>query len=170
MYVSDYVVVGICLVVLCFEILWSDRFETNRTWALVLGPQVLFVSKRSDQNWRSDFDPWHIWFFVTLPFSGLWPHFGYGAFYPKNHFFGKFKCRDGPVHYSNPQGRHGTQLFEGVQLTCGNTHFCQESSKCHNYALFVGQIFKNALRIILGFGSNGPHSNKNSDSNVSLQI
>ena len=34
---------------------WSDRFETNRTWALILGVHLLFVSKRSDQNWRSDF-------------------------------------------------------------------------------------------------------------------
>ena len=25
---------------------WSDRFETNRTWALILGLHVLFVSKR----------------------------------------------------------------------------------------------------------------------------
>ena len=35
---------------------WSDRFETNRTWAPILGLHVLFVSKRSDQNWRNDFD------------------------------------------------------------------------------------------------------------------
>ena len=46
----------------------------------------------------------------------------------------------------------GTQLFEGAHLTGGNTRFCRESSKCHNYALFVGQIIKYALRIILGFG------------------
>ena len=50
---------------------WCDRFETNKTWAPTLGPQVLFVSKRSDQNWRSDFDPWHLWFFVT-PMTPLW--------------------------------------------------------------------------------------------------
>ena len=29
---------------------WSDRFETNRTWAPILGLHVLFVSKQSDQN------------------------------------------------------------------------------------------------------------------------
>ena len=63
-----------------------------------------------------------------------------------------------------------TQLFEGTYLTGGNTRFCGESSKCRNYALFVGQIIKYALRIILGFGSNGPLSNKNYESNVPLQI
>ena len=46
-----------------------------------------------------------------------------------------------------------TQLFEGAHLTGG---FCRESSKCRNYALFVGQIIKYALPIILGFGSNVP--------------
>ena len=50
----------------------------------------------------------------------------------------------------------GTQLFEGAHLTSGNTRFCRESSKCRNYAFFVGQIIKYAQRIILGFGSNGP--------------
>ena len=64
----------------------------------------------------------------------------------------------------------GTQLFEGANLTGGNTRFCHESSKCRNYALFVGQLINYALRIIFGFGSNGPHSNKNSDSNVPLLI
>ena len=64
----------------------------------------------------------------------------------------------------------GTQLFEGALLTSDYTHFCRESSKCRNYALFVGQIIKYALQIVLGFGSNGPPSNKNSDSNVTLQI
>ena len=49
----------------------------------------------------------------------------------------------------------GTQLFEGAHLTGGNTHFCRESSKCRNYALFVGQIIKYALQNILGFDSNG---------------
>ena len=63
-----------------------------------------------------------------------------------------------------------TQLFEGAHLTGGNTHFCRESSKCPNLALFVGQIIKYALRIILGFGSNGHPSNKNSYSNMPLQI
>ena len=63
----------------------------------------------------------------------------------------------------------GTQLFEGAHLTGGNTRFCRESSKCRNYALFVGQIIKYTLRIILGFGSNRPPSIKNSDSNVPLQ-
>ena len=46
----------------------------------------------------------------------------------------------------------GTQLFEGAHLTGGTMRFCRESSKCRNYALFVGQIIKYALRIILGFG------------------
>ena len=64
----------------------------------------------------------------------------------------------------------GTQLFEGAHLTGGTMRFCRESSKCRNYALFVGQIIKYALQIILGFGSNGPPSNKNPDSNVPLQI
>ena len=54
----------------------------------------------------------------------------------------------------------GTQLFEGAHLTGGNTRYCCESSKCRNNALFVGQIIKYALRMILGFGSNGPPSNK----------
>ena len=57
-------------------------------------------------------------------------------------------------------------MFEGAHLTSGNTRFCHESSKCRNDAFFVGQIIKHALRIILGFGSNGHPSNKNSDSNV----
>ena len=64
----------------------------------------------------------------------------------------------------------GTQLFEGAHLTSGNTRFCRESSKRHNYALFVGQIIKYALQIILGFGSNVPFSNKESDSNVPLHF
>ena len=34
----------------------------------------------------------------------------------------------------------GKQLFEGAHLTDGNTRFCRKSSKCRNYALFVGQI------------------------------
>ena len=50
----------------------------------------------------------------------------------------------------------GKQLFEGAHLTGGNSRFCRKSSKCRNYALFVGQIIKYALRIILGFGSKGP--------------
>ena len=62
----------------------------------------------------------------------------------------------------------GTQLFERAHLTGGNTRFCRESSKCRNYALFVGQIIKYALPIILGFGSNRPPCNKNSDVNVPL--
>ena len=76
------------------------------------------------------------------------------------------------VLYSHRHGGHGdgTQLFEGAHLTCGNTHFCRKSSKWRNYALFVGQIIKYVIWIILGFGSNGPPSNKNSDSNVPLQI
>ena len=32
---------------------WSDCFET---WTPILGLQVLFDSKQSDQNWLSDFD------------------------------------------------------------------------------------------------------------------
>ena len=39
----------------------------------------------------------------------------------------------------------GTQLFEGAHLTGGNTRFSCESSKCRNYALFVGQSIKYAL-------------------------
>ena len=35
---------------------WSNRLETNRTWSPNIRVHVLFVSKRSDQNWRSDFD------------------------------------------------------------------------------------------------------------------
>ena len=31
----------------------SNRFETNRTWAPILGLHVLFVSKRSDQKYKS---------------------------------------------------------------------------------------------------------------------
>ena len=54
---------------------WSDRFETNRTWGLILGLHVLFVSKRSDQKYKSVSFLWHLWFFVTLPVFGLWPHF-----------------------------------------------------------------------------------------------
>ena len=53
----------------CFEICWkqiqceqkltllyfsSDRFETNRTWALILGLHVLYVSKRLDQKDKRD--------------------------------------------------------------------------------------------------------------------
>ena len=57
----------------------------------------------------------------------------------------------------------GTQLIEGAHLTSGNMRFCRESSKCRNYALFVGQIIKYVLRIILGFGSNEPPSNKNGE-------
>ena len=64
----------------------------------------------------------------------------------------------------------GKQLFEGAHLTGGNSRFCRKSSKCRNYALFVGQIIKYALQIILGFGSKGPPWNKNYDSNVPLQI
>ena len=64
----------------------------------------------------------------------------------------------------------GTQMSEGAHLTSGNTRFCRESSKCRNYALFVGQIIKYAQQIILGLGLNRPPSNKNSDSNVPLQI
>ena len=64
----------------------------------------------------------------------------------------------------------GTQLFEGAHLTVDNMCFCRESGKCRNYALFVGQIIKYALQIILGFGSNVPFSNKESDSNVPLQF
>ena len=61
----------------------------------------------------------------------------------------------------------GPQLFEGAHLTGGNTRFCSESSKCHNYLLFVGQNIKYARRIIFGFGSNVPPSNQESGSNVS---
>ena len=64
----------------------------------------------------------------------------------------------------------GTQPFEGAHLTGGNTRFCRKSSKFRNYALFVGQIIKYALQIILEFGSNGPPSNKNSDLNMLHQI
>ena len=32
---------------------WSDCFETNRTWAPILGLHVLFVSKQSDQKYIS---------------------------------------------------------------------------------------------------------------------
>ena len=48
----------------------------------------------------------------------------------------------------------GTQLFE-AHLTGGSPRFCRTTSKCRNYALFVGQIIKYGLQIILGFGSNG---------------
>ena len=51
---------------------WSDRFETNWTWALILGPHVLFVSKRSDQKYKSVNFSLHLWFFVTLQVFGLW--------------------------------------------------------------------------------------------------
>ena len=34
----------------------SVRFETKRTQSPNIGAHVLFVSKRSDQNWRSDYD------------------------------------------------------------------------------------------------------------------
>ena len=64
----------------------------------------------------------------------------------------------------------GTQLFEGAHLTGGNMRFCHESSKCRIYTFFVGQIIKDVLLIILGFGSNGPPSNKNCDSNVPFQF
>ena len=37
--------------------LWSDRFEMNRTWSPSVRAHVLFISKRSDQNLDSDFDP-----------------------------------------------------------------------------------------------------------------
>ena len=36
---------------------WSNRLETNRTWEHHIGVHVLFVSKWSDENWRSDLDP-----------------------------------------------------------------------------------------------------------------
>ena len=53
----------------------------------------------------------------------------------------------------------------------GTFDFCRNSSKCYNYAPFVSEIIKYVLiRIILGFGSNLPPSNKKSDSNVPLQI
>ena len=39
----------------------------------------------------------------------------------------------------------GTQMSEGAHLTSGSTRFCRESSKCRNYALFVGQSIKYAL-------------------------
>ena len=45
--------------------------------------------------------------------------------------------------------------MSGAHLTGGNTRFCRMSTKFRNYALFVGQIIKYGLRIILGFGSNG---------------
>ena len=51
---------------------WSHRFETNRTWALTLGLHVLFVSKRSDQKYKSVNFSLHLWFFVTLQVFGLW--------------------------------------------------------------------------------------------------
>ena len=35
----------------------SDRFETNRAWGPNIRVYVLFVSKRSDENWLSDYDP-----------------------------------------------------------------------------------------------------------------
>ena len=61
-----------------------------------------------------------------------------------------------PVHYSYLHGRHGGgHTAEGAHLTSGNTRFCRKSTKCRNYALFVGQIIKYGLQIILGFGSNG---------------
>ena len=34
---------------------WSNRFKANRTLPPIMGLHVLFVSKRSDHNWRSDF-------------------------------------------------------------------------------------------------------------------
>ena len=58
-----------------------------------------------------------------------------------------------PVHYSYLHGRHGGgQTAEAAHLTGGNKRFCCKSTKCRNYALFVGQIIKYALRIILGLG------------------
>ena len=30
----------------------------------------------------------------------------------------------------------GTQLFEGAHLTGAHTHFCRNSGKCRDYALF----------------------------------
>ena len=67
-----------------------------------------------------------------------------------------------PVQYSYRHGRHGggTQLFEGAHLTGGNKRFCHESSKCRDYVLFVGQIIKYALWIIIGFGPMGPLQTK----------
>ena len=54
---------------------WSAHLETNRTWTPILGLFVLFVSKQSNENWRSDFDLSHLWLFVTRPLFRLWPNF-----------------------------------------------------------------------------------------------
>ena len=51
---------------------WSNPFETNRTWSPILGLHVLFVSKRSDQKYKSVNFSLHLWFFVTLQVFGLW--------------------------------------------------------------------------------------------------
>ena len=65
-----------------------------------------------------------------------------------------------------PPWRGAHSCLRGQILTSGYTRFCCESSNCRNFALFVGQIIKYARQIILRFGSNGPSSNKNSDSNL----
>ena len=44
---------------------WSDRLETNRTWSPNIGAYVLFVSKWTDKNWRSDFDLQHFIYDAT---------------------------------------------------------------------------------------------------------
>ena len=62
----------------------------------------------------------------------------------------------------------GTQLFEGLHLTGSNMRFCRESSKCCDCAFLLGEIINCTLWIILGFGSNVPPSNKESDWNVPL--
>ena len=75
---------------------WSDRFETNSTWAPLLGPQVLFVSKRSDQNWRSNFDPWHLCFFNTTVF---WPMTSFWTAVTSKQRFG----HQNRLHILNPE-------------------------------------------------------------------
>ena len=74
--------------------------------------------------------------------------------------FGGPKVR---VHYSYRHGDHGagTQLFEGAHLTVGKLPlviraFVVSQANVAIMRVFVGQIMKYALRIILGFGSNGP--------------
>ena len=54
----------------------SDHLETNRTWAPIGWPQALFVSRLSNQNWRTEFDPWHLLIFRNttdfFPMTSLW--------------------------------------------------------------------------------------------------
>ena len=54
----------------------SEKSEANRSWTLLFGLHILFVSKRSDENWQSDFDQSHLMIFrnttVCWPMTWLW--------------------------------------------------------------------------------------------------